>query len=269
MNKKIKVFKSLVVIALIMFMLFSFLPSAFARITQETLIVNFNNIQIAVDGQRIDTEFEPFVSQGRTYLPVRDVANAMGFGVTWEDATNTVHLTSGAANPQPFRPAIGSIRQQSIIVNFNNIRVAVNGTLVNTEFDPFVFQGRTYLPVRDVANAMNFEVTWEDATNTVHLTTRTESGRITPNYPAHISDVPTANRNPGGGSTPSPGSGSSPSPGNGSTPSPGSNSSSTPGSSSSPSPGSWSSPSPGGWSSPSPGNPRWTGTGGREWTRGT
>ena len=247
----------MVVIALIMFLLFSFLPSAFARITQETLTVYFNNIRIAVNGQRIDTEFEPFVFQGRTYLPVRDVANAMGFGVTWEDATNTVHLTSGAANPQPFSPSIGSVRQQSIIVNFNNIRIAVNERLVNTEFDPFVFQGRTYLPVRDVANAMNFEVTWEDNTNTVHLTARTESDRVTPNYPAHTPNVP-ATVSPGGSSTPSPGGGSSSTPGNnhhGSSSTPGSNhhgSSSTPGSSSSPSPGGGSSSSPGSWSSPSP-----------------
>jgi len=156
---------------------------AFARVAQETITVNFNNIRIAVNGQIVQTEFEPFIFQGRTYLPVRDVANAMGFGVTWEDATNTVHLTAGAANPQPFTPAIGSVRQQVITVNFNNIRIAVNNRLVQTEFEPFIFQARTYLPVRDVADAMGFEVTWEGATNTVHLTSRNLN--VTPNYPPH------------------------------------------------------------------------------------
>ena len=61
---------------------------------RETISVNFNNISIAIDGQRVQTENEPFIFEGRTYLPVRDVANAMGFDVTWEDSTNTVHLTS-------------------------------------------------------------------------------------------------------------------------------------------------------------------------------
>jgi len=159
-----------------------------ARVAQETITVNFNNISIAVNGQLAQTEFEPFIFQGRTYLPVRDVANAMGFGVTWEDAANTVHLTAGTANPHQFTPAIGSVRQQTITVNFNNIRIAVNNRLVQTEFEPFIFQGRTYLPVRDVADAMGFEVTWEDATNTVHLTSRNLN--ITPNYPPHQPIIP-------------------------------------------------------------------------------
>jgi len=75
-----------------------------ARVAQETIAVNFNNIRIAVDGTHIQTEFEPFIFQGRTYLPVRDVAEAVGFGVTWEDATNTVHLTSQNLNVVPDYP---------------------------------------------------------------------------------------------------------------------------------------------------------------------
>jgi len=65
-----------------------------ARVSQETITVNFNNIQVAVDGQNVQSDYEPFIFQDRTYLPIRDVANAMGFDVAWDGATNTVHLTS-------------------------------------------------------------------------------------------------------------------------------------------------------------------------------
>ncbi|MCL2387585.1 MAG: stalk domain-containing protein [Defluviitaleaceae bacterium] len=92
-NGKIKErFKGALVGIILTFVVTTSLP-VFARVAQETITVNFNNIRIAVNGQHVQTEFEPFVFQGRTYLPVRDVANAMGFDVTWEDATNTVHLT--------------------------------------------------------------------------------------------------------------------------------------------------------------------------------
>jgi len=80
-------------------------------------------------------------------------------------------------------PVYARVAQETIIVNFNNIRIAVNGQTIPTEFEPFIFQGRTYLPVRDVANVMGFDVTWEDATNTVHLTERNLN--VVPNYPAH------------------------------------------------------------------------------------
>jgi len=81
---------------------------AFARVAQETITVNFNSIRIAVNGQHIQTESEPFIFGGRTYLPVRDVAEVMGFDVTWEDATNTVHLTERAA-PNPPNPETGNV----------------------------------------------------------------------------------------------------------------------------------------------------------------
>ena len=153
-----------------------------ARVGQETITANFMNIRITVDGRQINTEYEPFIFQGRTYLPVRDVASAMGFFATWEGATNTVHLTSQADVPQQTVSAPGRTAQEAIVVNFNNIRIAVNGTYVVTEYEPFIFQGRTYLPVRDVANAMGFDASWESAVNTVHLTSRT--GAV-PDYPEH------------------------------------------------------------------------------------
>jgi len=209
-----------------------------ARVSQETITVSFSNIRITVNGQTVQTEFEPFIFQGRTYLPVRDVANAMGFGVTWEDATNTVHLTSNAANPHQFVPATGSVRQQSIIVNFNNIRIAVDRQHVQTEFEPFIFQSRTYLPVRDVANAMGFDVDWDGAANTVLLTSRTGSGAV-PNYPPHQpspSPSPTASPRPTASPSPSPSPSPTASPRPTSSPSPSPTASPRPTASPSPSP---------------------------------
>jgi len=99
-------------------------------------------------------------------------------------------------------PVLGRVAQETITVNFNSIRIAVNGQHVQTEFEPFIFQGRTYLPVRDVANATGFDVTWEDATNTVHLTAR-ENLSVIPDYPAH-QPAPTPQSPPPPAPTPTP-----------------------------------------------------------------
>ena len=88
-------------------------------------------------------------------------------------------------------PAFARIAQETITVNFNNIRIAIDGRVMQTENEPFIYNGRTYLPVRDVADAMGFDVTWENATNTVHLTSRTNLNAV-PNYPPHnpVTPVP-------------------------------------------------------------------------------
>jgi len=96
-------------------------------------------------------------------------------------------------------PAFARVAQETATVNFTNIRIAVNGRQVQTEQNPFIFQGKTYLPVRDVAEAVGFDVTWEAATNTVHLTSRASTNAV-PNYPPHRpSQTPQPSPSPGSG----------------------------------------------------------------------
>jgi len=101
-------------------------------------------------------------------------------------------------------PVFARSARETITVDFNNIRVAVNGQRIQTEHEPFIFQGRTFLPVRDVAYAMGFDATWEDATNTVHLTERSSTNHnVVPDYPAH-QPTPTSLPQPTSSPQPSP-----------------------------------------------------------------
>jgi len=68
-----------------------------ARTGQEALLVTFNNIRIVANGTQIQTAYEPFIHEGRTYLPVRAVAEALGVDVQWDGSTNTVYI--GALPP--------------------------------------------------------------------------------------------------------------------------------------------------------------------------
>lgn len=55
--------------------------------------VSYKNIKISVDGKEIKTESEPFIYNGRTYVPIRAVVEALGAGVNWNDATKTVEIS--------------------------------------------------------------------------------------------------------------------------------------------------------------------------------
>lgn len=58
----------------------------------------YNNIKIKVYGQLVDTEGnEPFIVDGRTYVPARYVAEAMGGHVNWNAETNTVEVVKPEA----------------------------------------------------------------------------------------------------------------------------------------------------------------------------
>lgn len=71
---------------------------AFASQGEQMINVMYDNIKIVIDGKPIPTtdaqgnSVEPFIYNGRTYLPVRAVAEAVGKTVTWDGKTSTVYL---------------------------------------------------------------------------------------------------------------------------------------------------------------------------------
>jgi hypothetical protein len=58
-------------------------------------------------------------------------------------------------------------------LSFTGVNVQVNGVPVNFDADsqPFIMDGRTFLPVGAIANAVGKEVGWDGVTQTVHLNT--------------------------------------------------------------------------------------------------
>lgn len=85
--------KDVVLGAVVATLLVGAAPSAFAKVADAMISVNYNNIKVMVDGKELKTDKEPFTYDGTTYLPVRAVAEAVGKEVKWDSKTKTVTLT--------------------------------------------------------------------------------------------------------------------------------------------------------------------------------
>ena len=72
-----------------------------AKTESVNIPVKYNNIKVTVDGKELTTSNEPFIYNGVTYLPVRDVAEATGKAVNWDANTKTVALTSQGTTTEP------------------------------------------------------------------------------------------------------------------------------------------------------------------------
>jgi hypothetical protein len=108
-----------------------------------------------VGDRAFETDAAPFIENGRTFVPVRYLAYALGVpesGVAWDPAAQAVTLVRGGT---VVRLAIGSRT------------LAVDGRTVEMDVAPVLRGGRTYLPARFVAEAFGFRVGWESETQTV------------------------------------------------------------------------------------------------------
>ena len=130
-----------------------------------------------VDGASARADAAPFIREGRTFVPVRFLAYALGVseeGIIWDAATQTVTLTMGAVS---MRLRIGS---PFIVVNDVPREMDVTPLIVPP--------GRIALPARFVAEAFGFEVGWDPPHRAVLIGPR---GRL-PGVPPLLAVSPAA-----------------------------------------------------------------------------
>jgi len=62
----------------------------------------FFGVQVSVNGeaQTFDDDMQPFIMDGRTFLPVRGIADVLGVDVDFDAGANMVLLNSGISNAQ-------------------------------------------------------------------------------------------------------------------------------------------------------------------------
>ena len=97
-------------------------------------------------------------ADGYTMLPVRAVATALGINnsnVIWNQATKTVTIMYG-------QRIITMVAGQKVIT--------VNGNTIPASATVQIKDGRTFLPMRDLATALNVaDITWDAATKTATM----------------------------------------------------------------------------------------------------
>ncbi|GAB7389221.1 copper amine oxidase N-terminal domain-containing protein [Bacillaceae bacterium] len=120
-----------------------------------TATFTIDSTTYTVDGEEKALDVAPFVENGRTYLPVRYVAEAVGVtedNIIWNSATRTVTLIKGDRIAQ---------------VKIGSKVLTINGVNVQMDVEAKVKDGRTVLPLRYVAQALGANVTYDEVSKTV------------------------------------------------------------------------------------------------------
>lgn len=103
----------------------------------------------------IKMDAKPFIEQGRTFVPIRYLSNALGVTdkyIAWNNPKVTLS--------EPGLPVVELAVGQK--------QIKSNGSVKKIDVAPLLRNGRTYLPARFVAEALGYQVDW-DATNRIVL----------------------------------------------------------------------------------------------------
>lgn len=120
-----------------------------------TLAAN-DSVNVSLDGKPVAGDAPAIIHDGRTLVPVRFVAEALGLTVDWNEVTRQVTLRDGRGNE-----ILLTVDQAGVVVNGNQSFLDVPASVVN---------GRTYVPLRFVGEALGLDVSWDGGSRTVVLT---------------------------------------------------------------------------------------------------
>ncbi len=112
--------------------------------------------RLVIDGKTKDVDPPPQISENRTMVPIRFVVEdeAIKGEIFWNGKLGKVAMNCQGKYIELF---IGSKR------------AAVDGKTVYLDAAPYIYQDRTYLPLRFIAEAMGAKVEWKPATQEVAI----------------------------------------------------------------------------------------------------
>lgn len=125
--------------------------------SKQTAAFVIGSTTYTVNGVEQTMDVAPYVKDGRTYLPVRYVANALGVdnnNIMWDSTTGTATLLKG---------------DKVVQVKVGSKSMIINGAAIAMDAAPEIKDGRTMLPFRWIAWAFGANVEWDAATQTVTI----------------------------------------------------------------------------------------------------
>ncbi|KIQ94708.1 tyramine oxidase [Anoxybacillus thermarum] len=103
------------------------------------------HIPITSNGKIMQTDVPPIMVQNRILVPFRAIAQSTGATVHWDAATRFVTVQKN---------------KKTIILQVQSATATINGQPVALDVSPFIHQGRTFVPIRFVSEALDANVQW-------------------------------------------------------------------------------------------------------------
>ncbi|WP_160035009.1 stalk domain-containing protein [Paenibacillus sp. An7] len=123
--------------------------------TGKNEIKKLKSIMVTIDGNELAVNQSPVMKQGNVSVPMRDIFEALGADVKWDQKTSTITATRGS---------------KEVILRIGSKLAYIDGVKATLSVEPAIINGSTMVPIRFVAEALGAKVTWDNESQTVIIT---------------------------------------------------------------------------------------------------
>ena len=113
--------------------------------TKKSLVMQINSRQMSINGRLFTYDAAPIIMNDRTLVPIRIVTETFGGTADWNELTKAVTLQ----------------------IDGKTIKMTIGQPLAKYGVAPMIIDGRTYVPIRFVADELGASTDWLEASRTV------------------------------------------------------------------------------------------------------
>lgn len=117
-------------------------------------IIKEKIVNLRLNGEQVKLGNKIINKKGTTYYPFREIVELINGEVVWDEEN---------------KKAIGILDERYVEFQLNNneYRDNDNYRFLPVGQEPFISEGKTYIPIRNFMEALGYEVDWDGTTNTV------------------------------------------------------------------------------------------------------
>ena len=134
------------------------------------------NLSVSVNGKKLAFDVEPYIENGRTFVPIRHISEALQIDkIAWDETYQQAVLRKDDVT---LRLPIGSKT------------IFKNTVALDLEAPVTTYQSRTFVPLRFISEAFDCEVEWKESTYSINIYSKdyvpqkesTLAPELTPSY---------------------------------------------------------------------------------------
>lgn len=115
-------------------------------------------VAVVVSGKELNTNFKPILKNGTTFVVLRDITDALGANLKWDNKTSTASIDFGGRN---------------VAIPVGKKSITVNGTSTAIKIPAFTEKvngvSKTYVPLAVLADGLGFDVQYTPRLRTVFV----------------------------------------------------------------------------------------------------
>lgn len=120
-----------------------------------SIVLQIENTNMTVNGVNKEIDAAPVIVDGRTLLPVRAVVEEIGGDVSWNSEAKQATLNHG---------------ENEIVLTIDSETALLNNEEQKLDTAPVIISGRTFLPIRFIAENFGYNVEWSEDDRSITIT---------------------------------------------------------------------------------------------------